>query len=177
MSRAAILSFSEGGAETARRDVPGPWHVRFESPAGHEPPPQDFATLSDWSKSADRAVRHFSGSAFYMKELDVAPLAPGERLILDLGDVRDFATVTANGRTCPALWKPPFRVDVTDAVGASRKLSLSIRITNRWPNRLIGDDALPESERGTWTSYRHWTKDEKPLPSGLLGPVNLVTER
>ena len=163
--------------ETARREVPGPWQVSFKSPAGHEPPPATFDALSDWSKSADRAVRHFSGSAFYEKTLDIAHLAPGERLILDLGDVRDFATVTANGRTCPALWKPPFRVDVTDAIGQSRKLELSVRITNRWPNRLIGDDSLPESERGTWTSYRHWTKDDKLLPSGLLGPVQLITER
>jgi hypothetical protein len=53
------------------------------------------------------------------------------------------------------------------------RLELSIRVTNRWPNRLIGDDALPEDRRGTWTSWRHWKRSEKPLPSGLLGPVAL----
>ena len=74
----------------------------------------------------------------------------------------------------PALWKPPFVVDITGDVGSSKTAEVSIRITNRWPNRLIGDDALPEEQRGTWTSWRHWKKNEKPLPSGLLGPVSLV---
>ena len=109
--------------------------------------------------------------------MDVSALGPGERLTLDLGDVRDFATVTVNGKTYPALWKPPFAVDVTDAAAGARKLDISIRVTNRWPNRLIGDDALPEGERGTWTSWRHWKKTDKLLPSGLLGPVTLVKER
>ena len=36
-------------------------------------------------------------------------------VILDLGDVKNLATVTVNGRTYPPLWRPPFRVDVTDA--------------------------------------------------------------
>jgi len=94
-----------------------------------------------------------------------------------LGDVRDFATVTVNGHVHPALWKPPFKVDITGDVGTSAAAEVSIRITNRWPNRLIGDDALPEAERGTWTSYRHWKKTDKLLPSGLLGPVDLVTLR
>jgi hypothetical protein len=156
----------------SRREIPCPWKVSFESPAAGEPAPRDFTRLVDWSCSDDKALRHFSGSAYYAKSVDVPPLGPNERLVLDLGDVRDFATVTANGRTYPALWKPPFKVDVTDAVRGGR-LDLSIRITNRWPNRLIGDDALPEGKRGTWTSWRHWTSAEKPLPSGLLGPVAL----
>jgi hypothetical protein len=130
----------------------------------------------DWSRSDDRTLRHFSGSAYYEKVVEAPTLGVNERLILDLGDVRDFATVTVNGKTYPALWKPPFAVDITDMAGGD-KLKISIRVTNRWPNRLIGDDALPEKKRGTWTSWRHWKKTDKLLPSGLLGPVALVMQR
>jgi hypothetical protein len=162
--------------EMARCEVPCPWKVRFESPAGSEPAPCTFERFTDWSRSDDRALRHFSGSAYYEKTVEAPVLEADERLILDLGDVRDFATVTVNGKTYPALWKPPFAVDITDAVDGS-KLNVSVRVTNRWPNRLIGDDALPECERGTWTSWRHWKKTDKLLPSGLLGPVTLIKER
>ena len=27
----------------------------------------------------------------------------------------------------------------------------------------------------TFTTWKHWTKDDAPLPSGLLGPVSLLT--
>jgi hypothetical protein len=40
---------------------------------------------------------------------------------------------------------------------------------------MIGDLALPEAERFTWSSYQPFTKDS-PLPkSGRLGPVKIQT--
>ena len=122
-------------------------------------------------------------------------------MILDLGEVRDFAEVTVNGQTFPVLWKPPFRVDVTEAARRGQPLNVAVRVTNLWPNRLIGDDFKAEdcefaqgtlmerhlnswpawvlegreSPSGKWTfaTWKHWTKDEPLLPSGLLGPVVL----
>ena len=161
--------------EVSRKEVPCPRNVSFTSPAGCEPAPMKFDSLMDWSLSGDKALKHFSGSAYYRKTIEAPLLKDGERVVLDLGDVKDFATVTVNGHEHPALWKPPFKVDITDDIGSSKTIELTVKVTNRWPNRLIGDDALPESERGTWTSYRHWKKTDKLLPSGLLGPVVLVT--
>ena len=155
--------------------VEGPWNVRFECLAGGEPAPMEFNELSDWSRSSDRALRHFSGSAYYSKTVPALKLKCGERLLLDLGSVRDFATVTVNGMEFAPMWKPPFRVDITDALNGGPEVDIAVKVTNRWPNRLIGDDALPEDKRGTWTSWRHWKSSEKPLRSGLLGPVSLVT--
>ena len=122
--------------------------------------------------------------------------------MLDLGEVREFAEVTVNGMKFPALWKPPYRVDITDAV-RSDLIDLEIRVTNLWPNRLIGDDTLYTDDckwnesivharrefciaeipqwvrdgnpsptgRQTFTTFRHWTKDDELVPSGLIGPV------
>jgi len=162
--------------EVAVATVDGPWSVSFRSPAGREPTPRTFAALTDWARSEEPALKGFSGTATYRATVSVAPVQSGERLVLDLGEVRDFATVTVNGRTYPALWKPPFRIDVTESV-TGRAAEVEVRVTNRWPNRLIADDALPEAERSTWTSWRHWKSTDTPLASGLLGPVVLRTLR
>ena len=190
----AFIVFRNGGGtlpqEVVRKTtrtipVEGPWKVRFESPAGREPPPMELTPGMKWNESEIRDLKYFSGSAYYSRKIDVSglielakppSLAPLNRLVLNLGDVKDFATVTVNGKTFRTLWKPPFEIDITDApknVQNPVVFDVEIRVTNRWPNRLIGEDFLPESERTTWTSWKHWSKRDKLLDSGLLGPVKL----
>ena len=53
--------------------------------------------------------------------------------------------------------------------------NLTIKITNLWPNRLIGDQNLEEKERVTWASVSLYKPTDPLLPSGLLGPVTLRT--
>ncbi len=145
-------------------------------------------------------MKFFSGQATYTRTLAIprGMLGKGRGLYLDLGKVEAMAEVKLNGKTFPTLWKPPFVVDITDAAkGGENKLE--VRVVNLWPNRLIGDEQLPEdSERNdngtlkkwpqwlldgkpsptgrlTFTSWRLWKKDEPLLESGLLGPVTLRT--
>ena len=42
--------------------------------------------------------------------------APGTRLVLDLGAVKEIAEVAVDGVPVAILWKRPFRVDVTRAL-------------------------------------------------------------
>jgi hypothetical protein len=72
------------------------------------------------------------------------------------------------------LWKPPWRVDLTGAA-RSGKNKLTVRVTNFWPNRIIGDQFLPAEERVTQTNIRKLTRRTPLMISGLLGPVQLVT--
>jgi hypothetical protein len=65
-----------------------------------------------------------------------------KRLFLDLGRVQVLAQVLINGKDLGILWKLPFRVDITDAVHAGDN-DLEVRVTNLWPNRLMGDEQLP----------------------------------
>ena len=191
----------------------GPWEVLF--PNGFLPnalakgadEKLSFDGLVSWSERPEDGVRYFSGSATYRKRVELPADAPkGARFVLDLGDVREVAEVTVNGRTFDALWRPPFRVDITEAVKGG-SLDLSIRVANLWANRLIGDDRMyaPDCEwkgsvrngvkeigireipqwvkdgkpsptgRHTFTTWKHWDRDDALLPSGLIGPVRLLT--
>jgi hypothetical protein len=155
------------------RIIAGPWNVRF-APGWGAPAAVLFESLASWTQHADGGVKYFSGTAAYEKEIEVAAelLRPHHALELDLGEVRELAEVILNGRNLGILWKPPRRVDMTGVVRPGKN-RLEIRVTNLWPNRIIGDQFLPEPQRLTRTNIRKFTKESPLLPSGLLGPVVL----
>ena len=78
-----------------------------------------------------------------------------------------MAEVKLNGRDLGILWKPPFRVDVTDALQPGPNNS-KFKVVNLWINRLIGDEQLPEdSDRnanGTLKQWPHGFKQARPAP-------------
>ncbi len=161
----------------APREITGPWEVHFP-PKWGAPPEITLDHLISLSDSPDAGVKYFSGTAIYTKAFEWAPLTEtGKQKTeswLDLGDVQVMARVKLNGHDLGVLWKPPFRVNVTDALKPGRN-ALEVRVADLWPNRMIGDAALPPAERLTWSSYEPFTRDS-PLPkSGLLGPVILQT--
>ncbi|HSI73288.1 MAG TPA: glycosyl hydrolase, partial [Fimbriimonas sp.] len=198
------LARPHGAAATvAVRDMPpaqavsGPWNVAF--PAGWDAPPQvTFGKLMSWADHPDFAIKHFSGTATYTKELQVPEslLQANQRLMLDLGDVRELCRVRLNGKLLAKLYKPPFRIDITKAAHIGQN-ELQIEVTNLWVNRLIGDEQFPddmgwngaqlsrwpdwfvnhqprpEPRRKTFTTWRHNTKNTPLMPSGLIGPVVL----
>jgi hypothetical protein len=157
-------------------DLDGDWGLHFP-PGWGAPEMVSLNSLISWSQHPDAGVKHFSGTATYQKEFEVpsSMLEPGREIVLDLGRVADFAEVRINGKPCgDVLWKPPFRVNVTGAVRAGRN-ALEIKVTNLWPNRLIGDAALPATERLTKVNWNPYTPDSPLLESGLLGPVKLIS--
>ncbi|MDR1860245.1 MAG: endonuclease/exonuclease/phosphatase family protein [Bacteroidales bacterium] len=97
---------------------------------------------------------------------DAAP-----RLFLSLGDeLYNIAEIHINGKNLGTVWKKPYIKDITEAVREGEN-EIEIRVTNLWPNRLIGDSGLPQEKRYTETNVTKF-KPETPLfPSGLLGPV------
>src|SRR5207244_12193549 len=98
--------------------------------------------------------------------------------VVDVGKVQEGAGVSVNGKALGVLWKTAFQADVTGALkpGTNR---VEIKVTNLWPNRMIGDLQPSAAKRYTFTDYKPYTKDSPLLESGLLGPVtlSLVTSR
>ncbi len=146
--------------------VAGPWTVEF-TPGWRAPAKTTFPTLESWTANADPAIRYYSGTAKYRTHFET-PAA--DHLELDLGDVREIAHVHVNGHDLGTVWKRPFRLSLDGAARAGSN-ELEVAVTNLWPNRLIGDQLLPESERLTHTNITKWRADSPLMPSGLLGPV------
>jgi len=155
-------------------ELAGPWDLTFPPKLG-APEKATFENLISWSDSAVEGIKYFSGTATYTKSFDVPKnlLGAGRRLFLDLGEVKNLAEVSINGKPLGILWKEPFRVEITDAAKPGNN-QLTVKITNLWPNRLIGDEKLPESQRITWASVSLYKADSSLLPSGLLGPVKVI---
>jgi hypothetical protein len=153
-------------------DVNGPWEVAFQSGRG-APPSATFDELSDWSNNTNPGIKYFSGTATYTKTIEIAEsaLASRSKLELDLGKVHEVAEVAVNGKTEGIAWKPPYRVDITDAVKPGAN-TLSIKVVNLWPNRLIGDQQ-PGAEKVAFTPSSTYKVNSPLMPSGLIGPVEV----
>jgi len=179
------------GIPKAQR-VAGPFLVSFDPLRGGPTEPQVLDALTSWTESAVAGVKHYSGLATYSKEfaLSSAQTASDVRTYLVIGEVAEVAKVTINGRAAGTLWRPPYRLDVTEFVRAGAN-TLSIVVGNTWVNRCLYDATRPEAERLTWantmqvhypdpatikpTDYFPWKTG--PLPSGLLGTMKLEFTR
>jgi hypothetical protein len=94
---------------------------------------------------------------------------------MDLGDVREVATVSVNGKELRTLWHAPFTLRIDSALHPGDN-ELSINVTNLWPNRLIGDQQPTEVVHYAHTNVPAYPRDFTLLPSGLLSPVTLSVE-
>jgi hypothetical protein len=118
--------------------------------------------------------------------------------------VKNIAEVRLNGKSLGTVWCAPWRVELADGLKPTGN-RLEIDVVNLWPNRMIGDEQLPDdcdwqasghggkelkrfpawftenkprtSGRYTFSSWKHFTKDDKLFPSGLLGPVSVQQVR
>jgi len=154
--------------------IQGPWQVSFP-PNWGAPPQISLETLSSWTDSSDAGVKYFSGTATYGKDVDVPQswLRQGAKVVLDLGKVKEIAELSVNGRAVGGiLWKPPFQADITPALKPGTN-HLEIRVTNLWPNRMIGDLQPGAGKTYTFTDWKFYKADSPLMESGLLGPVKL----
>ncbi len=224
------VRFNDGARATVKAPplpepltIGGPWDVSFPPHLG-APASAKLDKLASLSENAVPGIKYFSGVATYRKVFDFVPEVSGQkpevsrskdsksdlrplisdlsrRFILDLGDVEVIAAVKLNGRDLGIHWKPPFRVDVTEALKAGAN-ELEVSVTTLWPNRMIGDATLPDDiewkkggRRGQYpekwpdwllkgqprpsgriafcTRRAVYDKDDALLPAGLLGPVVL----
>ena len=145
-TRSAKETFSDGIIGTI--PVDGPWTVRFDerlrvgasAGMGKE---VEWTSLTPWNESSDSDIRYYSGTARYTQRLYLDKLDRHFRYILDLGEVKHLAVVRVNGQTCGTLWRPPFTIDITEALRGGDN-TLEIDVTNLWVNRMVGDEQEPD---------------------------------
>lgn len=155
--------------------ITGDWSVKFQSNLG-APAEATFSTLTSWSNNVDEGIKYFSGTGIYLKTIVAQEkwFRTGNRLWIDLGDVKNLAEVLVNGKSFGIVWRRPFRLDVTDAIKPGSN-NLEIRVTNLWVNRLIGDQQPGIKNKFTYTTQPFYQAKSTLLPSGLLGPVQIIS--
>ena len=167
----------------------GAWKIVLEGK--HFPRVERTAVgLFNWSE--DAATRHFSGTASYQLDFELAPayIREGLELALDLGAVGVVAEVSLNGQDLGVCWMQPYRIDITGAARRGQN-RLQVLVTNTLANYVAGLRSAPEVPADLVSHYGAQTDvypdgariariemARRNLPaSGLMGPVRIVPEQ
>ena len=192
-----LASAKEGAAGSSQivADLSRGWQVRFD---GNDIAEQ-MAELTSWTEKPE--TLYYSGVANYRRTIELPPSYPrNSRLILSFGvgkplpepagsadhrgmqalldpPVRDAAVIYVNGKRAGSLWHAPYELDITSLLKPGNN-ALEVRVANTAINRLSGE-ALPDYQL-LWARYgRRFDPQDmnnlQPLPSGLLGKVELIS--
>jgi hypothetical protein len=179
------------GSDMAPMDLSRDWKVTFAD----SKEPLTMAALRSWTD--DEARKFYSGTATYEKtfSLSTAPAqawldfgqgtpvdpnagrrpANGMRALLE-SPVREAAQVWINGRPAGAVWKPPYRVEVSGLLKPGDN-TVRIVVANLALNGLATAPLPDYKELTAKFGERFQAQDMQSvqaLPSGILGPVRLV---
>lgn len=127
-----------------------PEPVSFLCGAGEMP-------LGDWCAYG---LATYSGAGEYTTTFVADEIEPGERFVLELGDVAATAEVRVNGQLAATLVAPPWRVEITELVrpGTNRvAICVANTLANHYSVGIPTPYAFPEQTR-----------------SGLFGPVRIM---
>lgn len=162
--------------ETTISTLNGAWDVSFQPNRG-APATAVFDKLTSFTENSNEGIKYFSGTAIYTKKFSITtPIGGLGAIWLDLGDVKNMAEVILNGKNMGIAWKNPFKLNITDGIKNGEN-TLEIRVTNLWVNRLIGDVQPNVSNKITYTTLPFYKSNSPLLPSGLLGPVKLISKK
>jgi len=161
--------------ETDLGAVSNSWKVSFQ-PGRGAPPSITLDKLASWTDNSDAGVKYFSGTGTYTTTIDAKAdwLKKGSHVWIDLGDVKNLAEVVVNGKSLGIVWHAPYRVDATEALKPGTN-QVSIKVTNAWVNRMIGDEQPGVAKKITFADVKPYNATSPLLPSGLLGPVRVYS--
>lgn len=179
------------------------WSVTLDEAAGDTFKLQPMA-LVDLKDHTDQSARDFAGIAHYSNHfnLDAADLASADTVMLDLGEVAISAQIFVNGKPMGTSWVAPHRLNIRSALKAGAN-HIEIKVATLWINQLIADAALPdtsgfipesesygvtnqmidwyaqnlpkpEGPRKTFATQNFYEADSPRVPSGLIGPVQII---
>ncbi len=180
------LSYTDGSLEQISVDSPeyqtlqGAWEIRF--PYGWGTPGRaTWDTLISWTASENDNIKHFSGTATYLKNFAFNNKNNNTRTYLDLGEVSKVARVYLNGNELGIRWFSPYRYEISDYLKNEQNY-LVVEVANVFSNQLTGDAYRKGADKRTHTNITRgpnaWMTPHEELdlvPSGLMGPVTLQT--
>lgn len=164
--------------------VQGRWTIRFVQGGPELPNIAVRESLSSWTEWGNAASR-FSGTARYRIAI-ARPQVRADAWALDLGKVAESARVRWNGNEVAVLFTAPFRIVLPqDLVRDTNELE--IEVSNLAANRIADYDRRgvpwkkfynvnmpPRKKENRGPDGLFSASNWEPLPSGLLGPVQLT---
>jgi hypothetical protein len=161
------------------------WNLKFLFGGPSLPASTQLNELGSWTNLDIAGVKEFSGTAEYSTHFKM-PIVKADLWSIDLGDVKESATIILNGKKIATLIGPSYSVTVPASALKADNV-LQVIVTNGMANRIIDLDKrgvqwkkfyninmsarLPENRGadGLFTAAK-W----EPKPSGLLGPVTIT---
>jgi hypothetical protein len=201
-SRVVVYTYKEvsvtptpADADFAPIDLTHDWKVTFDKTGTTATMP----VLQSWTEI--EGGKYYSGTATYERAVEIPDsVAKAGSILLDFGDgtpvpreqlhqagtrtwydppLRDAAAVYVNGNLAGSVWHPPYRLELAPLLHAGTN-TLKIVVANTAINELAGRAApdyrllnLRYGEKFTPQDMDHL----QPLPSGILGPLRLVSEQ
>lgn len=165
------------------KSLEGTWELRFEHGWG-APQSLKVTELKSLTDFDDSFIKHYSGMVAYHLHFEWDSPPSKEGIIeLDLGEVSKVAEVYLNGHRVQTLWSAPFKTDVTPYLQEGINY-LVVEVANVMVNRLIGDAKgiygdLKRTHSNITKAPNAWMtphKDAELIPSGLMGPVLLISK-
>ncbi|MEK8174035.1 glycosylhydrolase-like jelly roll fold domain-containing protein [Streptomyces sp. M19] len=161
---------------TGRERTPrGPWTLTFRDGGPTVPEKRSLPELVSWTELGDQEAA-FSGTARYALEFSVSAADARRTWTLDLGDVRESASVRLNGHELGTVWALPFRLGVGRALRHGRNV-LELDVTSLGANRVRDLASRGELVTNFFMSWRTAPPEVGADALGLLGPVRLVEVR
>lgn len=160
---------------SSTQNIEGSWTVKFQEKRSAPKEPVVFPALVSLTDRKEEGIKYFSGLASYQKEIEIKNFTKDDRLMLNLGEVKNLAEVYVNGKKVGTLWKVPFSIDIAQYVHAGNN-QLEVRVINSWVNRLVGD-AQPGAQKITFMTMPLIRKETPLEVSGLLGPVKIEIQQ
>ena len=172
----SVQSVNPSIRQSNNTTISGPWKVSAVCGGPKLPEPRTLDALAGWETFDE----FFSGTMMYRTSFD-AESKSGNRTI-SLGEVREIARVRLNGRDLGVKFMPPYDFVIPEGVLKEKGNELEVEVTNLGANRLRWND-LNKVDWKYFTdinmvdiNYKKFDASQwKPLPSGLLGPVRLLS--
>jgi hypothetical protein len=177
-------AIDEENSKSQEMEINGKWKLEFLAGQPSIPASAILNRLESWTTLPDSAV-FFSGRARYRINFDATQaMVSSSTLAVHLGDVREVARVSLNGKPVGVAWCLPYNLSIPPGILKPKDNLLEIEVTNLSANYMrLRDTQAPEWKKFNDINivditYKKFSASNwDPMPSGLLGPVKLVFNR
>lgn len=168
--------------ETLSCPIDGKWDISFIKGGPVLPALYRSNGVVNWVTAPDTMARYFSGVGHYETVFDIpAEMINRSQYKLTLGDVREAADIWINDVFAGRAWCVPFEINIDPKLIKAKGNKLRVEVRNLDANRIIWMDRNKVSWQKFFfvdIAYKNFnTAGWKPVPSGLIGPVKLLSSK